>query len=228
MSKTIMAVGAHTLDAQLTCGMLLAKHAMAGDRIVTVDITAGERGAPKPFTQEEFRQMNIEGAKKFADALGGKSYVMGLSDAELYATKEASLQLAQIMRDEHVDILLCHWKNSSLCDHVAASEIALRASFFASLPTFPLEGEPAPISQIYYAENWEDTEGFVPYTFFDVSEAFPVWKEAVKNLYLAENAPYFRYLRYYEALSIVRGEPIRADHGSAFAVPEYNKQVIVR
>ena len=44
MSRTIMAVGAHTLDAQLTCGMLLAKHAMAGDRIVTVDITAGERG----------------------------------------------------------------------------------------------------------------------------------------------------------------------------------------
>ena len=105
MSKTIMAVGAHTLDSQLTCGMLLAKHAMAGDRIVTVDITAGERGAPKSFTKEEFRQMNIEGAKKFADALGGKSYVMGLSDAELYATKEASLQLAQIMRNEHVDII---------------------------------------------------------------------------------------------------------------------------
>ena len=34
MAKTIMAVGAHTGDAQLTCGMLLAKHAMAGDRVV--------------------------------------------------------------------------------------------------------------------------------------------------------------------------------------------------
>lgn len=31
MAKTIMAVGAHIGDAQLTCGMLLAKQAMQGD-----------------------------------------------------------------------------------------------------------------------------------------------------------------------------------------------------
>ena len=47
MSKTIMAVGAHTGDAQLTSGMLLAKHAMNGDRIVIVDLTAGERALPR-------------------------------------------------------------------------------------------------------------------------------------------------------------------------------------
>jgi LmbE family N-acetylglucosaminyl deacetylase len=40
-----MAVGAHTGDAQLTCGMLLAKHAMHGDRVVIVDLTAGESRA---------------------------------------------------------------------------------------------------------------------------------------------------------------------------------------
>ena len=44
MSKTIMAVGAHTGDAQLTCGMLLAKHAMNGDRIVIVDDRTGHFG----------------------------------------------------------------------------------------------------------------------------------------------------------------------------------------
>jgi LmbE family N-acetylglucosaminyl deacetylase len=38
-----MAVGAHTGDAQLTCGMLLAKHAMNGDQVIIVDLTAGER-----------------------------------------------------------------------------------------------------------------------------------------------------------------------------------------
>ena len=38
--KTIMAVGAHTGDAQLTSGLLLARHAQEGDRIVTLDLTA--------------------------------------------------------------------------------------------------------------------------------------------------------------------------------------------
>lgn len=37
MIKTVMAIGAHTLDAQLTCGMLLAKHAMAGNRIIILN-----------------------------------------------------------------------------------------------------------------------------------------------------------------------------------------------
>ena len=45
MAKTIMAVGAHIGDAQLTCGMLLAKQAMQGDRVVIVDLTAGARYA---------------------------------------------------------------------------------------------------------------------------------------------------------------------------------------
>ena len=50
MSKTIMAVGAHTGDAQLTSGMLLARHAQQGDKIITLDLTAGERGTPAGFT----------------------------------------------------------------------------------------------------------------------------------------------------------------------------------
>ena len=54
--KTIMAVGAHTGDAQLTSGLLLARHAQQGDRIITLDLTAGERGTPAGFTQESFRQ----------------------------------------------------------------------------------------------------------------------------------------------------------------------------
>ena len=71
MSKTIMAVGAHTGDAQLTCGMLLAKHALAGDTIVIVDLTAGERGTPQGWTQADFRAYNAECAGKFAAKLGG-------------------------------------------------------------------------------------------------------------------------------------------------------------
>ena len=45
MSKTIMAVGAHTGDAQLTCGMLLAKHAMNGDRVRATILARREKHA---------------------------------------------------------------------------------------------------------------------------------------------------------------------------------------
>jgi len=224
--RVVMAVGAHTGDAQLTCGMLLAKHAMQGDRVVIVDLTAGERGTPPGMTVADFRVQNVAGAKAFADALGGESIVFDVPDGELYPSKEIELQLAQIMRERQVDTVLYHWQNSFHKDHIYAHEITKNALFFGSLGTFAHPLPPAPISRTMMAENWEDTEGFAPYFYFDVTEAFPVWKKAIVNLWLAENSPSFRYLRYYEALSVCRGALIGKDHGTAFATYDYAKRIV--
>ena len=223
MSKTIMAVGAHTGDAQLTCGMLLAKHAMNGDRIVIVDLTAGERGAPAGWTVGDFRAYNAECAGKFAQRLGGTSIVLDTPDGELYDTKEAELALAGLMREYQADAVLYHWKNSLHKDHEAAHLITDHAIFYASLPTFSHPLPPAPIRRFLCAENWEDAPGFSPYYWFDVSQAFPLWKEAIRELWLAENSPSFKYLRYYEALSIVRGARIGVDHATCFGVSDTAK-----
>ena len=39
----ILAIGAHIGDMELTCGGVLATHALKGDKIVTVALTAGEK-----------------------------------------------------------------------------------------------------------------------------------------------------------------------------------------
>ena len=227
MSKTIVAVGAHTGDAQLTCGMLLAKHAMRGDRIVIVDLTAGERGAPKGWTIPDFQAYNVECAGKFAKHLGGESIVLDTPDGELCDTKEEELRLAQILRECRADAVLYHWKNSLHKDHEAAHRITDNAIFFASLPTFEHPLPPAPIRRFLCAENWEDEQDFTPYFFFDVTEAFPLWKEAVRELWLAEHSTSFKYLRYYEALSVVRGARIGVDHATCFSVsPTARRQVL--
>ena len=225
MIQTIMAVGAHTGDAQLTCGMLLAKHALAGNRIITVDLTAGERGTPKGLTPEEFRPQNIAGAGAFASLLGGESIVLDIPDGELEDSREIELRLARIMREKQVNTVLYHWRNSMHKDHIQASKITENAVFFASLPTFSMDLPPAPITRSLYAENWEDAEGFVPYVYFDVTEAFPLWKEAVRKLWLTEHSRDFKYLQYYEALSRMRGALIKAEHATAFSVPEYSMHI---
>ena len=216
MSKTIMAVGAHTGDAQLTCGMLLAKHAMHGDRVVIVDLTAGERGTPAGWTVPDFRAYNVECAKKFAEKIGGESIVLDTPDGELVDTPEKELELADLMRKYKTDAVLYHWKNSLHKDHEVASRLTENAIFFASLTTFERPLPPAPIRSFMCAENWEDEQDFTPYYYFDVTEAFPVWKEAIRELWLAEHSTSFPYLRYYEALSIVRGARIGAEHATCF------------
>lgn len=222
--KVIMAVGAHTGDAQLTSGMLLAKYAMVGDKVIIVDLTAGERGAPQGMTVSDFRKQNVAGAQAFAWKLTGESIVFDVPDGELYASKEIELQLAQIMREKQVTNVLYHWRNSLHKDHVEAHTITKNAIFFASLPTFDHPLPPAPIGRSLMAENWEDAEGFSPYCYFDVTEAFPLWKEAIVNLWLAEHSESFKYLRYYEALSVMRGALIGKDHATAYTVMDYAKR----
>lgn len=222
--RTIMAVGAHTGDAQLTCGMLLAKHAMHGDKIVTVDLTAGERGAPAGAQVAEFRKRNVESAAQFAQLLGGESVVMDVPDGELVYEQPLALALCDLMRAHRVDAVLCHWKKSMHKDHEAAHLIARDAIFYASLPTFERPLPPAPIRATLYAENWEDAEDFVPYQYFDVTDAFPLWKEAVCKLWLTENSRDFKYLRYYDALSVMRGALIRKERATAFAVDAFGKR----
>ena len=227
MSKTIMAVGAHTGDAQLTSGLLLARHAQQGDRIITLDLTAGERGTPAGFTQESFRQYNIECAGQFAEMLGGKSIVLDTPDGELEYSKELAIKIGDIMREYEVSTVLYHWKNTTHKDHIVDSKLTTDAIFFGSLRTFERPLPPAPIRRFLYAENWEDSEGFVPYAYFDVTEAFPLWKEAVKKLWLTENSKDFKYLQYYEGLARMRGALIKKEYGTAFGIDEYAKRIIM-
>lgn len=123
--------------------------------------------------------------------------------------------------------MLYHWKNSMHKDHIAASQLTTDAIFFASLGTFERPLPPAPIRRFLYAENWEDSEGFVPYAYFDVTQAFPLWKEAVRKLWLTEHSRDFRYLQYYEGLARMRGALIKKEYGTAFGIDEYAKRVVM-
>ncbi len=225
--NVVMAIGAHIIDAELTSGMLLAKHAMAGDKIVTVDLTAGERLSPKDgMSNAEFREMNIASAAAFAKALGGENFVFDVPDGELFASKEIELKLAKLMREQKVTHVLYHWRNSRHKDHEQASVISRYAAYFAALTTMDIDGlEAAPIKRKLYAENFEDSIGYEPFYFFDVTKAFPVWKEAIMNFYAARNSS-VRFVRYYEALAMEHGNLIGTDYATTFTVDECFRRVV--
>ena len=55
-----------------------------------------------------------------------------------------------------------------------------------------------------------------------------MWKEAIKELWLAEHSTSFKYLRYYEAFE--RGEGrgrLRVDHATCFGIEDYAKRQIL-
>ena len=223
----IMAIGAHVGDVELSCGLTLAKHATLGDKITTLALTAGERGAPPSIPVDEFKEKNTESASEFAKILGGEAIVLGYRDGEIPENEDIKFKVCDIIRANRPDVILTHWKYSIHKDHMACHRIVVDAQFYAALNHMERVEPPHWARGPYFAENWEDAYKFTPYLFIDVTEGFELWYDAVRRLWLTENSPWFRYLDYYEALSTVRGALIHKERGESFMVAPSQMRTVI-
>lgn len=206
--KVVLSISAHVGDGALSAGPALAEMALRGNDVYLLDLTPGERGHPR-LTPEDYRLQKLEEAAAFADAIGATSIVYDdQTDGFLEATDAIASRVALLIREIKADVIIAHWCNSIHTDHENASVIALRARYLAGLPggvdtELPRHG----VSQLYYAENWEDEEGFTPNVYMPISDqAFQAWLNGVSTHAFARGETYgFRYIDYYTALMTMRG-----------------------
>lgn len=225
--KVLMAIGGHVGDAELTSGGVLATASLRGDKIVTVALTGGERGAPPHISVADYRRQKEDEARAFAEMLGGEAVVFPYVDGELPETDEVKLQLCDVIRRYKPDVLLTHWKNSMHKDHMATHRIVKDAQFFAGLPTMERALPAHYAAGPYYAENWEDAEDFVPYTYVEVTpEGFELWYKAISTHWFAVNSPSFHYRDYYATLMKLRGYLCRKDYAEAFTIEKIDQKII--
>jgi LmbE family N-acetylglucosaminyl deacetylase len=224
--KTILAVGGHVGDMELTAGMALAAHALRGDSIATLALTAGEKGAPPERDLAEYRAQKVREAEAFAGMLGGKAYVLDYPDGELPDNDAVRFQVCDVIREVRPDILITHFKNSMHKDHSATHRIVVDARFYASLGFFRRKDPPFFASRLYFAENWEDAVGFKPYLYVDTTEGYELWKKAAATHWFVTGSKSFPYLEYYDHLSRVRGIEARTGRAECFAVEEESMRVI--
>jgi N-acetylglucosamine malate deacetylase 1 len=213
--RTILAIGAHAGDAELTAGAILARHKRLGDRVVMLHLTLGEGGNPKLGPAAYGEQKKGE-ALAAARVLGAEALFGPWKDGELRDTEEAARWVADVLRQVKPTHVITHWKASLHPDHAAAHRIVNAAVLLASLEGFEsAHPRHRGVRGVYYAENWEDAEDFTPYLYVDVTEDLAAWK-AVAACYefVRGGISPFPYLEYYEALARVRG----AGAGKRFAV----------
>lgn len=108
---TILAVGGHIGDMELTAGMALAKHALEGAHIVTLALTAGEKGAPAGRDIADYRKQKVQEAQAFAGMLKGEAIVFDYPDGELPDNDEVRFQVCDVIRKVKPDILITHFKS---------------------------------------------------------------------------------------------------------------------
>lgn len=225
--KTIMAVGAHIGDMELTAGGTLATMSLMGHKIITVALTAGERGNPPDMSVPDYREQKVREAEKFANILGGRAIVFDYPDGELPDNEEARWRLCDLIREERPNVLITHWKNSIHKDHANAYKIVRDAQFYGGLPSIERTLPACYAAGPYYAENWEDPTDFKPYIYSVITEeGFKLWEEAVSHHWFVTNSPSFKYKAYYTNLKGVRGMEIRRQYAECFNIEEIGKRVI--
>ena len=221
--KTFLAIGGHIGDMELTCGCVLATESLKGNKIVTLALTAGERGNPKGVTTADYKKQKINEAKEFAKMLGVEALVLDYPDGDLPYNEEVVFKVAQIIRDVRPNVIFTHWKKSMHKDHEATNKIVKDASFLASVyDGKSLKGE-ACYAPVYYCENWEDRIDFNPYLMVDCSLGYDLWCEAISKHYFIMHSTSFRYYDYYTHLTYVRGCLNKTLHAQCFDIEDYQK-----
>jgi len=224
----IMAIGGHIGDAELTSGGLLATLALKGWKIITVGATGGERGNPAGISVGDYRVQKEAEARAFAEMLGGEAVVLPYCDCELVNDENSRLLLCDIIRRYKPKMLLTHWKNSMHRDHMICHDLVVEAHLLAGLASVERELPAHFAAGPYMAENWEDSDGFVPHTYFEVTaEGFELWKKAIETHWFAVSSRDFRYKEYYMALMRMRGIERKLEYAEAFALEEYQKRVTI-
>ena len=218
MNKTILAIGAHVGDMELTAGALLASCAVSGGHAVTLALTAGEKGAPAGADVAAYRQEKIAQAQAFMRDLGGEAIVLDHPDGLLPNNDAVRFEVCDIIRRVKPDIIVTHHACSMHKDHMACHAIVTDAWFYAAIAGFERELPPHFARTLYYAENWEDAQDFKPYVYMDVSQGFSLWEKAINHHAFTVHGS-FPYKEYYSHLKRLRGIEGRRQYCECFMIP---------
>jgi hypothetical protein len=96
-ARTILAIGAHAGDAELTSGLLLAHQRRLGDRTVILHLTLGEGGNPK-LSPDAYGQQKRREAQAVAAALGAEVLFAPYKDGELPDDDATRRYVADVIR----------------------------------------------------------------------------------------------------------------------------------
>lgn len=219
-SPCLVAIGAHAADVEFSSGATLLVHARQGWDCHIIHLTLGEKGNPR-MSPEEYGAQKRQEAEAAAQALGATPHFLPFADAELTADDATAQPLAALLRKLRPSAIITHWPGSIHADHTAAHDLTDRAIFMACNPHFDLEGLPRMgWARLWFAENWEDPEGFRPFIYVDVGDVMEEWQRAFACYAIGRGEGGYPYWDRYEAQTRIRGIEIGVSYAQAFSCDE--------
>lgn len=236
--EPLLVVGAHAFDAEVMAGGLAAARARQGCPVVLLHLTLGE-GGHSSKSLDDYRAQKRSEAQAAARILGAEAAFAGEPDGDLGTGSRVVNAIARQIRSLRPATVVTHWRGSWHPDHVAAHEATMKGLLLAGLPSATGNGtSPSHVpSKLLFGENWEDSDGFRPEAYEDISEEFEAWQAALDAYEIgSQKSGGFPYRDYYAALARLRGcvwgvryaeaffpAPVATMRGLALASPVWDK-----
>ncbi|MFF4404794.1 PIG-L deacetylase family protein [Streptomyces sp. NPDC001262] len=194
--RTVLAVGAHPDDIELGCAGTLAAHVDAGDRVVMLVMSAGERGPGATVAQRRAEQSLA------ARIIGAELYWGDFPDGRIPDGADTIGTVERLLAETAPDVVYVHAPEDSHQDHRAVSRA--------------VESAAREVRTLLFYESPTGL-GFTPTVFVDVAGTARRKLSALKAHASQVAASRRVDLRAVEALMHVRGAQARCSHAEGFA-----------
>jgi len=203
-AASIMAIAAHPGDAFFAMGAAVALQVHRGGQGVFLSLSLGEKGSAR-IAPAPYGQLQREASERAARRLGAQAESLSYPDGEIPVSEEARLAVCDSIRLHRPAIIVTHWRGSWHKDHQACYSIVNDGVFYAGLPALERRQPPHEVGRLFFADNWEDANGFSPDTYLDISLVYDPWVEACAAFPMWRGENGFRYNDYYTSLATARG-----------------------
>ena len=212
----VVCIGAHPDDVEIGMGGTIAGMVASGTSVAIVDITDGE---PTPMGSPEIRAAESAQA---AEILGVERVTLEQPNRYLFDTLEARTELAQVLRDLRPRTLFVPYPEDAHPDHVAASQIASAARFYAKLTKTEMRGEPHYPARIYHYMAVHMRLVREPSFIIDITDHLPRKLDALRayRSQFVDNEGNSDVIPLIEQWAAMWGGMIRSSAGEPFFSPE--------
>jgi len=209
----VLVLGAHPDDPESGCGGTMARHALAGDEVLSVYLTRGGQGL-SGHDPEEVERLRTREAQTACHILNVEPVFFDFPDGGLEVSPSTLDAVRALLVERPPDLLLAHWPLDTHPDHQAVGVLALRAwlsinSGAAGCP-FPLH--------FYEVMTGHQTLHFLPSLYTDITETAPIKRLAV--MAHASQHPVHWY-PHHARMDCFRGIEAGVDQAEAFVVAQH-------
>jgi len=174
----VLAIGAHPDDLEILCGGTLARFRQQGDEVAMCHVANGNLGHTE-IPRAKLREIRRAEARRAAAVIGAESVTLDIDDMDVFLERPSRAKMVDVIRRAAPDVMIVPSPNDYIADHVISSQVAVDASFVATLPQLVTEVDVHfCLTPIFFADTIAGVR-FEPEEYVDISAVEKIKREMI-------------------------------------------------